>query len=437
MYLEELVEVAIGLILVFVVISLAVMQIQEWLAGLLRWRAIHLEDAIRSMLNEPIERPKLSAWLARYGINRRKGSARLHGLPTIVEQLYEHPLIRSLAQPGSMPSYIPADKFALALFDTIMSAGTNASTIRKALVQLKENQALLLDRAIREALDLLIEQAKQVGTNEANLAALKEALGKFKEQQPELRPVVNVLLQAELPKDSEKILAQLKDGAATLIVTNPELKQAVDSLITQAETYAKKGENVLEATRANVEKWFNDTMDRAGGWYKRNAQGVSLAIGLVLVLFFNVDAIHISTRLWREPTLRQFLVSQAEKYPPPASSDPAEIGKTIDSLQGELEGLEIPVGWTFQAVPFDGSSQRCTMFPRDAARDVLGVPWDGVCKVWADPPKGWGIATKLIGFTISALAAMQGAPFWFDILKKIINIRTSGAKPGETPGDKK
>jgi hypothetical protein len=430
-YLEELVEVALGLILVFVVISLAVMQIQEWFAGWLRWRAIHLEDAIRSMLNEPVQRTKLAAWLAKYGIGRRRERARTHGLPTVVEQLYEHPLIRSLAQPGNLPSYIPADKFALALFDTIMSAGTNASTIQKALVQLRENQALLLDRAVRQALDELIEQAKQVGNDQAALAGLKAAVEKFKEEYPQFRAIVNVLLQAELPKDSDQILAQLKEGVAILIVTNPDLKQAIDSLVTQAETYAQKGEDILAVTRTNVEKWFDDTMDRAGGWYKRNSQGVSLVIGLVLVIIFNVDAVHISTRLWREPTLRQFVVTQAERYQPPATADPAEIGNTIDSLQGALEGLQIPVGWTFREVPFSASTQRCTIFPRQASQDVLGMPWDGSCKVWANPPRGWGIAMKIFGLTISALAAMQGAPFWFDILKKVVNIRTSGAKPGE------
>jgi hypothetical protein len=435
MYLEELVEVALGLILVFVVISLAVMQIQEWLAGWLRWRAIHLEDALRSMLNEPVERTRFSAWLARYGIRRQDPRIRVPGLPAMVAQLYEHPLIRSLAQPGKLPSYIPADKFALALFDTIMAAGTPASTIQKAFEQLKANQALLLDQAVREALDLLIEQAKQVGTDEARLAALKVSLNEFKEKYPRLTPVVNVLLQAELPKESEKIIAQLKDGAATLIVTNPELKQAIDSLITQAETYAKKGDDILAVTRHNVEKWFDDTMDRAGGWYKRNSQGVSLFIGALMVLTFNVDALYISTRLWREPTLRQLLVSQAENYELPEEAGSLAVGDTISSLQGSLEGLYFPVGWRFRPVPFESGSQRCTMFPQDAARDVYGVPWDGTCKVWVDAPRGWGIATKFVGLTLSALAAMQGAPFWFDILKKLVNIRTSGTKPGEERND--
>jgi hypothetical protein len=242
---------------------------------------------------------------------------------------------------------------------------------------------------------------------------------------------VNALLQAELPKESDKIMAQLKDGAATLIVTNPELKQAIDSLITQAETYTKAGEDVLLATRLNVEKWFNDTMDRAGGWYKRNAQGVSLILGLFLALLFNVDAIHVSTQLWREPALRQFLAKQAEQYSLPPSSDPAEIGNTIDSLQANLESLRIPVGWTFQDVPFDSAVQRCTPLPKDTTRDVFGIPLNGACKVWADPPRGWGITTKLIGLLIVGLAAMQGAPFWFDILKKLINIRSSGPKPEE------
>ena len=40
---------------------------------------------------------------------------------------------------------------------------------------------------------------------------------------------------------------------------------------------------------------------------------------------------------------------------------------------------------------------------------------------------GW--LFKLGGLLATGLAAAQGAPFWFDILKKIVNIRTSGVNP--------
>jgi len=38
---------------------------------------------------------------------------------------------------------------------------------------------------------------------------------------------------------------------------------------------------------------------------------------------------------------------------------------------------------------------------------------------------------KWIGFLITALAMTLGAPFWFDLLNKLVNIRSGGNKPKE------
>jgi hypothetical protein len=42
---------------------------------------------------------------------------------------------------------------------------------------------------------------------------------------------------------------------------------------------------------------------------------------------------------------------------------------------------------------------------------------------------GWLL--KLLGFIITAVAGSQGSSFWFDILKKIINVRLTGIRPVE------
>jgi hypothetical protein len=34
-----------------------------------------------------------------------------------------------------------------------------------------------------------------------------------------------------------------------------------------------------------------------------------------------------------------------------------------------------------------------------------------------------------MGCVITAAAAAQGAPFWFDILAKLVNVRSSGMRP--------
>src|SRR6266487_3643743 len=114
---EALIETAIGLFFVFILISLASSQIVEWIASYRRWRAKDLEKTIRTMLYDP-------------AIQKNVDKEAL----LLANKLYEHPLIASLAPPGSKPSYIPASKFALALFDVIVTAGTDVSTIGRARV---------------------------------------------------------------------------------------------------------------------------------------------------------------------------------------------------------------------------------------------------------------------------------------------------------------
>ena len=102
MYLQEILEVAIGLVFMWLVISVAAMTLQEWVGNALKWRANALEENIREMLNSG----------------------------ELTRQLYNHPLIASLYHPSKkagkkarFPAYIPAEKFSAALFELIVDAG--------------------------------------------------------------------------------------------------------------------------------------------------------------------------------------------------------------------------------------------------------------------------------------------------------------------------
>ena len=70
MYLQEIFEVAIGLVFVWLVLSTATMQVGEWIANFFKWRAKDLEKAIQRMLSDE----------------------------DLAELFYDHPLIRSLSE---------------------------------------------------------------------------------------------------------------------------------------------------------------------------------------------------------------------------------------------------------------------------------------------------------------------------------------------------
>jgi hypothetical protein len=65
-------------------------------------------------------------------------------VPGWTDTFYAHPLIRSLARPGTNPPYIPAQNFGLVLFDMVMTAGTETSTIGWARVGLEQVKNRLL-----------------------------------------------------------------------------------------------------------------------------------------------------------------------------------------------------------------------------------------------------------------------------------------------------
>ena len=110
--LEAILQVVIGMIFMWLILSVATMSLQEWIASYLKWRAKDLETAIRRLLGSN------QVW---------------------AEQLYVHPLIQGLSKKmGVRPSYIPANKFALALYDIVMTAGIEQSFIQQQLLAAKK-----------------------------------------------------------------------------------------------------------------------------------------------------------------------------------------------------------------------------------------------------------------------------------------------------------
>jgi hypothetical protein len=156
-------------------------------------------------------------------------------------------------------------------------------------------------------------------------------------------------------------------------------------------------------------------------------------------VILNVDTLTIANTLWREPTLRQAIVENAAKLQPPPTTETTTISATqpvsptvtVNELKKQLEELQLPVGgWQVQPRALE-PGQMCVIVPGTA--HVWGIWWNGACKglVLQDLKPGrisWIV--KLFGWVITALAAGQGAPFWFDLLKQLLQLR-GGEKKAE------
>jgi hypothetical protein len=193
-------------------------------------------------------------------------------------------------------------------------------------------------------------------------------------------------------KSSQDVLAALRQSATGL----PQPAQgAVVRLIDEA-----RGD--IDRARHNIEDWFDDTMARVSGWYKRKAQIILCVIALFVTVILNADSLIIGQTLWKNDAVRSAVVSAATKQGGPGTTTPpttADLNSTAKNVN-DVEKLGVPMGWNKAA--------------RDP-RHLDGKHWPG----------------KVLGWFLTFAALSLGAPFWFDTLSRLSRLRNSG-KP-ETP----
>jgi hypothetical protein len=179
-------------------------------------------------------------------------------------------------------------------------------------------------------------------------------------------------------------VAQLK--ASVEAISDPQMKQLLQSMMVRAG-------GDMEHLRKQIAGWFDTSMDRVSGAYKRQAQLISFLVGLLLASTMNVDATRVVTTLWANPALARAVASEAA----PLTTDTPSVKEAVAQLQ------TLPVGIALLGA-CDG-------------RETLCVAGHAVHRV------------TLLGWLITAVAAVFGAPFWFDMLGKLVQLRGAGPKP--------
>lgn len=315
-------DVALGVIFVFLIASLLAAAVREAIESKMKSRAVYLEKGIRELLGD-------------------KDGARM------VTAFYEHPLIYSLYKGeyeskdsrragGALPTYIPSKNFADAI----------------------------IDLAIRGPIQS--EYAAAQTTPDLSVAALRQNASRLE---------------------------------------NPLLIRAVLIATDHAD-------NDLSKVAENLQTWFDSSMERVSGWYKRTTHFWLFGIGLVLAVGLNVNTFRIADGLWRDKTLRETLVSRAAAVAQDtayqhtlrdSSSRSADLKKTM----ADLQALTLPIGWSDTA-------------KREAA---------GYWKAGGGSFASYALLA-LFGYILTALAVTLGAPFWFDLLNKFMVIRST-VKPHE------
>jgi len=143
----------------------------------------------------------------------------------------------------------------------------------------------------------------------------------------------------------------------------------------------------LGRVRDELARWFDNGMDRVSGAYKRKTQAWSFVIALITIAILNVSAIDVGRALWQQPIISRTIAANPNQT----------LAQALKQLD-ELGNTGIPIGWT--------EANRVTF------RSTRGI---------------WTV----VGWVVTAIATLFGAPFWFDLLKKFVNLRQTGLPPDE------
>ena len=206
------------------------------------------------------------------------------------------------------------------------------------------------------------------------------------------------------------LFSQLESGIAGLPDGMPA-KQSLTALVRQAG-------GDLDKLSTAVQSWYNDAMDRLSGDYKRWSHYFALGFGVLVAVVFNVDSINVTRTLWLDPQMRGAVAAVATQYvsnnaPPAGNPDQppsaADLIRQAQAATQAVNALALPIGW-----------------PVSDKQNTLEVMRDAVFK--SDCSGVW----LVLGWIATGLAVSLGAPFWFDTLQKLINLRGAGPKPSTT-----
>lgn len=380
MFGSSIIDIAIGMIFIYLLLSLICSAANELIERYSRKRAKDLENGIKEMLESP----------------------------NLVKSLYEHPLVYSLFQKPyspaakNLPSYIPARNFALALMDLVGNhsaegATTADSTSPPPADALDKLRAAVganktLPDQVRKALLTFVDSNSHPAKVRESIenwfdSAMDRVSGVYKRRTQLILFLLGLFLAILLNANSVTLIRALSSDRALR-----------DSLVAAAPEFAKN--NPLPApspspstSTSPASASSTGTPAPAGASTPADAQSSPATP--------TPTASPAST-----PASTPATPAVAGASPSPkACKDDTPQCRIANNLD-DIKRLELPIGW---------SESVRNEFKNDFWHSLL---------------------LGLIGWLITALALSLGAPFWFDILNKFMVVRST-VKPKEKSPDEK
>lgn len=376
---SNIIDIAIGTSFVFAVLSVIGSAVTEAISTVLSLRAVTLRRAIERLLKDRL----------------------------MTEKLYTHPLIDGLTSDDDTdPAYIPSELFARALVDVIAAWDDEKDTV---------------------------EPPEHWGMLKAVVLIPWKAIRRFVRN---LWPRTNKSSTA--PEVLITDLEQLRARFAKVKGIDPGVRAALSALL--ADERVKTHDDAIH----RIATWFDHTMEGVGGWYKRTVTLIIAIVSLFIAVGLNVDTFVVVDSLSKDAVLRQSVASvvaesvkensadvktiqeaiadrKAAAKATPEEAAQAEkdrqtgelLRKRVAALKHGLDSLGMPMGWP------EGPMWFC--------RETAGEP----CDRRLLPVTFWGWGRRIAGWLFTAIAISLGAPFWFDLLNKFINLRAAAPPPAK------
>lgn len=435
--MQGILQVAIGLIFTYSLLSILVTTVNTVITNLLKWRAKHLKLALESLITDP----------------------------EVQAQFLSHPLINIVKTQMVKPAEVETTAEAQAVATGVRSSEVNSvnwidpTTFAQVLSSILAEKAgfelygpLLLavdalpDGPARLHLLDLVYSLQNTGIGVADLRA--EILKLPAELQPALlaglKPIEDRNAAARLSSDDGSRLLPVLDGLRR--VNDDAFRRALKVIVASAKS--------VDEAQANLESWFNQRMDQLSDSYKRNVTYLTLAIGLMLALVINADTLQMGRSLWEDSSLRDAasaiaqqainsgqvtlptptpIAPSAETTPDPnainggaASAQQAQIEPNSQQISdaaaqalnalNQLTSLNLPIGWEYTPIAGGCVAQQGKTLPLEC---------NSMRNLWLlgpeNNPDWFGLLIKkIIGIAATVIAIGQGAPFWFDLIRRLV-----------------
>lgn len=497
-------DVVIGLVFVYLLYSLLATVFCEIIATNLGLRARTLQQAIRRMLEDsPVtSEPKVIAFPKHVWFSIRNLFSQEEGPASCI--FYHLPVIKYLGRNSyhSKPSYITEQNFSKAILEIFRKYGGGDDKNDHEKIQYVLNGSFPYEQPLLELKQIIDEHIRGAAAKKTPLvpeayvgirSELKTKLDSIRKediidpaQRKLFEKVRSVLKYSRMlgifPIRKKRSKADVYKVDQLLNLFGQETRLHLKSLLKDAGHDLDKFQGLLE-------QWFNDTMERAKGWYKEKTQWLLFVIGISMAVVFNASTLRIVNILSTDTKSRDQLVQMAttymEKYQPaPFDTNRVEYNKRLDSLLQVKKEIEqdvyaanavLGLGWDFPdslallkiedlkkdpaflknkqqylTVKVDSNqTERLIRIPAGMNRKTLSAllvysQENFVCYLFprftATPINDYVVhvnrnntsialcKTKFFflnfwGYFLTAIAISLGAPFWFDLLSKLMKVR--------------